>query len=92
MAHHLIARYRPGMLKPLPFGGVGLTGLKLEDLKRLLRFVHDETLSCPITTKELHMSGMSYLEDRVGFLRGLDARGVRAVLVAVIAERTVNAK
>jgi len=38
----------------------------------------------------LHVTGLSYLVERVGFLRGLDEAAVRAVLVAVIAERNHN--
>lgn len=71
-----------------PFGGTGLTELSLADLKNLLRRLHDGALTCPIGPKELHLAGLSYLVDRVDFLRGLDEQAVRAALVAVIAERT----
>lgn len=33
------------------------------------------------------MAGLSYLVDRVDFLSGLDEKALRAVLVAVLAER-----
>jgi hypothetical protein len=68
-------------------GGVGLTQLGLADLEHLLRAVHRETLRCPIDQQSLHVAGLSYLVDRVDFLKGLDERAVRAVLIAVIAER-----
>ncbi|HEY8431167.1 MAG TPA: hypothetical protein VIL20_22460 [Sandaracinaceae bacterium] len=75
------------MWKPKPIGGTGLTGLSTTDLERLLRALHRGELRCPIGHAELHMAGLSYLVDRVDALRGLDERGVRAVLVAVLAER-----
>ena len=75
------------MQKAMAFGGVGLSELSLLDLTRLLSLLHKGELLCPIGPQELHMAGLSYLVDRVEFLRGLDERAVRAVLVAVIAER-----
>ena len=67
--------------------GKALTDLETKDLKNLLRLLHNGTLRCPIGPGELHMAGLSYLVDRVDYLRGLDERAVRAVLVAVLAER-----
>lgn len=68
--------------------GTGLTELTLDDLKNLLSRLHHGHLACPIGPRELHDAGLSYLVDKVDHLRGLDERAVRAVLVAVIAERT----
>jgi len=76
------------MVKNMSFGGAGLSELSLTDLKRLLSALHKGELRCPIGQRELHEAGLSYLVDRVEHLRGLDERAVRAVLVAVIAERT----
>ncbi|HJL16373.1 MAG TPA: hypothetical protein RMH99_11995 [Sandaracinaceae bacterium LLY-WYZ-13_1] len=70
------------------FGGNGLSELSLADLRNLLKRLHDGSLTCPVGQKELHQAGLSYLIDRVDFLKGLDEAAVRAVLVAVIAERT----
>lgn len=67
--------------------GAGLTGLTTTDLERLLRALHRGELKCPIGHAELHVAGLSYLVDRIELLRGLDERAVRAVLVAVLAER-----
>ncbi len=67
--------------------GAGLTGLSTTDLERILRALHRGQLECPIGHAELHMAGLSYLVDRIGALRGLDERAVRAVVVAVLAER-----
>ncbi|GAB5546459.1 MAG: hypothetical protein RLO52_17515 [Sandaracinaceae bacterium] len=69
----------------------GLTHLSVQDLKNLLARVHDGSLPCPFTIKELTDAGLAYLQDRVDFLAGLDERAVRAVLVAVIAERQRSA-
>lgn len=65
----------------------GLTGLSTIDLQRLLRALHRRELSCPVGHASLHVAGLSYLVDRLDALRGLDERAVRAVLVAVLAER-----
>jgi len=68
-------------------GGTALTQLEDRDLTRLLERVHNGTLRCPIGPAELHAAGLSYLCDKLDFLRGYDARTVHAILVAVIAER-----
>jgi hypothetical protein len=70
----------------------GLTHLAIDDLKRLLSALHRKTLRCPVGVQALHEAGLSYLQDRVDFLGGLDETAVRAVLVAVIAERQEQAK
>ncbi|MGE0788804.1 MAG: hypothetical protein AB7S26_24235 [Sandaracinaceae bacterium] len=67
--------------------GQALTALRTEDLTNLLSRLHQGQLRCPINAAQLHVAGLSYLQDRVDFLSGLDEAGVRAVLVAVIAER-----
>ena len=67
--------------------GRGLTALDTKDLENLLRRLHEGTLACPFGPRELHAAGLSYLVDRVGFLHQKDEATVRAVLVAVIAER-----
>jgi len=65
----------------------GLTHLTTAQLERLLAAVHREQLACPLDAAQLHASGLSDVADRVAALRGLDRRAVKAVLVAVIAER-----
>jgi len=70
---------------------LGLTGLADTDLERLLRALHRGELPCPITPQSLAIGGLTYLQDRVEFLKGLDAAAVRAVLVAVLAERKAMA-
>jgi hypothetical protein len=64
-----------------------LTDLSTPDLEKLLRSVHRGDLACPFDVPGLTRVGLQYLADRLDHLRGLDARAVTAVLVAVIAER-----
>lgn len=74
------------MIKGARFGK-GLTELTTLDLERLLRAFHRGELRPPVGPASLHMAGLSYLVDRVDFLSGLDEKALRAVLVAVLAER-----
>ena len=67
--------------------GSALTHLADKDLENILRRVHQGALPLPVTTRSLHAAGLSYLVDKLDFLLGLDERGLRAVLVAVLAER-----
>jgi hypothetical protein len=69
-----------------------LTHLADRDLENLLRALHREQLRCPIGPVELHVAGLSYLVDKVDFLSGMEASTVRAVLVAVLAERRRTAR
>lgn len=68
-------------------GANGLKAVHTEELKNLLRHIHRGTLPCPITQDGLAAAGLLGLGDQLGHLRGLDEHAVRAVLVAVIAER-----
>ena len=65
----------------------GLTHLNDQQLERLLKAVHRGYVKCPLTAEQLMGSGLADIYDRAGFLRGLDTAGVKAVLVAVLAER-----
>jgi hypothetical protein len=67
--------------------GPGLTHLTTAQLERLLKAVHREQVNCPLEATEVHLAGLSDVADRMDALRGLDQRAVKAVLVAVIAER-----
>ena len=44
-------------------------------------------LACPIDQTGLAIAGLLRLGDDLGHLRGLDERAVKAVLIAVLAER-----
>ena len=69
-------------------GGKGLTAIPTQDVETMLSRLHRGELRCPITHPTLVIAGLPHLVDRVGFLSGLDENAVRAVLIAVIAERT----
>ncbi len=67
---------------------LGLKDVPTDELEKLLRAVHRKGLSLPLLPAELACVGLQHrVEDLMAVLRGLDERGVRAVLVAVIAER-----
>jgi hypothetical protein len=68
--------------------GAALTAVSTGELRALLRALHQGTLRCPVGHPELLRAGLPALVDRVGFLQGLDAAATRAVLAAVIAERS----
>lgn len=66
----------------------GLTEVPIADLRKALSALHRGWLECPLTPSDLARVGLQHCsDDLLGTLRGLDAPGVRAVLVAVIAER-----
>ena len=67
--------------------GKALTALSDRDLENILRRVHKAELPLPVTTHSLHAAGLSYLVDKVDFLLGFEEQALRAVLVAVFAER-----
>ncbi|MGM0575089.1 MAG: hypothetical protein ACQEXJ_05095 [Myxococcota bacterium] len=70
-------------------GGRGLTEVPTKDLERALRYVHRGDLPVPLEPHGVAACGLQHvLEPLLGHLRGLrDPAAVRAVLVAVIAER-----
>lgn len=76
----------------MKFGGGGLAHVSTEDLKRVLKLVHDGTLKCPITHPTLIHAGLPKLIDDLGHLHGLDERAAKAVIVAVLAERAAAAE
>lgn len=67
---------------------VGLRHVETEHLRRILELLHREELSFPLTPVELARIGLQEPSERIlGSLRGLEVQAVRAVLVAVLAER-----
>lgn len=68
-------------------GGRGLSKVPIEDLTALLRLVHRGGLRFPLRRQALLEMGMNRLAESADVIIGLDERGLRAVLVAVIAER-----
>lgn len=67
---------------------VGLRQVSTEVLKKLLGHVHREELEFPLAPIPLAAVGLqAHTEPLMNHLRGLDGKGVRAVLVAVLGER-----
>ncbi len=74
---------------PIDLGLVGVTTPRLEVL---LRGLHRETITCPLTPAALAGHGLQ--DDTtalLGLMRGLDRAAVHAVVVAVLAERMAAA-
>ena len=66
----------------------GLVRVGTEQLRTLLRAVHRGETTVPVTPGSLAALGLQdWSEPLMGTLRGLDEGAVRAVLVAVLAER-----
>ena len=65
----------------------GLSRVSTEDLTRLLKIVHRESVPFPISRASLVLCAFGHLESELDLLVGLDQKGARALLVAVIAER-----
>lgn len=70
---------------------LGLRGTDTSSLETLLRALHRNQLSCPLTPVGLACVGLQDdATDLLAHLRGLDRAGVHAVVVAVLAERRVG--
>ena len=68
--------------------GKGLSAVSTEDLKKALKGLHRATLPTPLTIEGLTRNGLQHCaQELLAHLRGLGEDGVRAVLVAVHAER-----
>lgn len=68
--------------------GLGLSTLPTKDLEVALRSLHRGDLACPLAIEGLTRVGLQHAaSDLLEHLRGLDEPAVRAVLVAVLAER-----
>jgi hypothetical protein len=66
----------------------GLTQVATEDLKTMLRYLHRQEMTCPLTPAELARFGLQRCAGSIlGHVRGLEAEAVRAVVVGVLAER-----
>lgn len=65
----------------------GLVGVPTDHLERLFRRLVRGELVLPLTKASLLAMGFNEVAVSGDILLGLDARGVRTVLVAVIAER-----
>lgn len=68
--------------------GDGLTMVPDSDLELLLKFLHRGEVSAPLQPADLARVGLQMRSEALmGVMRGLDKRGVHAVIAAVIAER-----
>jgi len=66
----------------------GLADVPTEQLKGMFRSLVKGDLNCPLTAWEIARHGyQSWQAEILEALRGLPTEGVRAVLVAVLAER-----
>jgi len=72
-----------------PFAmGQGLVPVKTDALRTLLRHLYRGDIEAPLALPDLTRIGLQYCaSDLLHHLRGLDNTAVRAVLVAVLAER-----
>lgn len=71
---------------------LGLVQVTTEQLRMLLRGIHRETLLCPLTPAGLAGHGLQDATGTIlGHMRDLDRASVRAVVVAVLAERMAPA-
>jgi hypothetical protein len=69
----------------------GLTQIPTAALRTLLSSVHKKVVATPLTIGELTRIGLQFCAaELMRELRGLDEVGVRAVLVAVLAERAAQ--
>ena len=67
--------------------GRGLTHFSDQQLERLLKAIHRGYVTCPLDARQLMIAGLADVFDRASFLQGLDEAGVKAVIIAVLAER-----
>lgn len=74
--------------RAMPDLPMALTGVPTHELEQLLRLVHHQKIEIPITPVSLAFAGLQHrAAELMQSLRGLDEKGARAVLVAVLAER-----
>ena len=72
---------------------MGLTAVTDDQLRTLLRGLYRKTLPCPLSFTDLTGHGLQDVgSPLLNHLRGLSEEAVRAVLVAVLAERRMAAK
>lgn len=67
--------------------GLGLTELRTDELKSLLRLVYQGKLTCPFDRQQLMTMGFNRISEHGELLCNLDEKSVRTVLFAVLAER-----
>ncbi len=68
-------------------GGIGLTEVTTDELKSLLRWVHNGTLPCPFDKSVLMAMGLEHIAIKIDPVCGLEKPAVRACLVVALSER-----
>jgi hypothetical protein len=71
----------------MSFGSPGLTKLNDDEIKELLAALHRGHLQFPIRLADLIGGGLPHIAEKAEIVAGLDEKGLRALLVAVMAER-----
>ncbi|RLB56283.1 MAG: hypothetical protein DRJ42_03700 [Deltaproteobacteria bacterium] len=71
----------------MSFGSPGLTLLTDDEIKALLAALHHGHLVFPIRLSDLIGGGFPHIAEKAEIVSGLDERGLRALLVSVMAER-----
>ena len=69
--------------------GLGLTELRTDELKSLLRLIYNGKLVCPFDRQTLMTMGFNRVSECGEILCKLEERAVRAILFTVLAERKV---
>ena len=69
--------------------GLGLTELRTDELKSLLRLIYNGKLVCPFNRQMLMTMGFNRVSECAEILCNLDEKAVRAILFSVLAERKV---
>ena len=67
--------------------GEGLSRVCTEELEALLRALYRRRFALPLTRQTLLLMGLNATADHGAAVIGLDAGGLQAVLVCVLAER-----
>lgn len=65
----------------------GLRGVPTGELEKLLRAIHREVLTFPVTRSNLIACAFGDIEQHLGLLVGLDQTAAQRLIVAVLAER-----
>ena len=66
----------------------GLRRVSTDQLQRLLRLIHREQITFPISRSGLITAALGNCEQHLDLLVGLDKRAAQCVIVAVLAERS----
>ncbi len=70
-----------------PEKGLGLTELRTDELKSLLKLIYTGKLTCPFDRQMLMTMGFNRVSECGDILCNLEEKSVRAILFAVLAER-----